>query len=267
MSEAPGPINFTMFLTMFGEKLNGTDPEDVIRNAFACFDEEASGQTHWRPGLGRGHKGAQCLQGTGSGQTPLSPSSQGHVYPGFPPPGCTCPPTTCCIKPSRKQTMLFSTPASVTANSPRHGATVPRRALRSGLLRISLIHVLFPQSDWRPEQGLLALSPWDISRAGRGGVGVARACPHWPCRAVPQGSSMRTTFGSCSPPWATDSQTRRWMRCTVRHPLIRRATSTTWSSPASSNTAPRTKTTRLSLAVPMPRPYLVTSPAHTRYPS
>lgn len=43
MSEAPGPINFTMFLTMFGEKLNGTDPEDVIRNAFACFDEEASG--------------------------------------------------------------------------------------------------------------------------------------------------------------------------------------------------------------------------------
>ncbi|XP_004703114.2 myosin regulatory light chain 12B-like [Echinops telfairi] len=32
-----------MFLTMFGEKLNGTDPEDVIRNAFACFDEEATG--------------------------------------------------------------------------------------------------------------------------------------------------------------------------------------------------------------------------------
>uniref|UniRef100_A0A8C5IRJ1 Myosin light chain 9 n=1 Tax=Junco hyemalis TaxID=40217 RepID=A0A8C5IRJ1_JUNHY len=45
MSEAPGPINFTMFLTMFGEKLNGTDPEDVIRNAFACFDEEASGRS------------------------------------------------------------------------------------------------------------------------------------------------------------------------------------------------------------------------------
>ncbi|KAG7493750.1 myosin regulatory light polypeptide 9 [Solea senegalensis] len=44
MSEAPGPINFTMFLTMFGERLNGTDPEDVIRNAFACFDEEGSGK-------------------------------------------------------------------------------------------------------------------------------------------------------------------------------------------------------------------------------
>jgi len=45
MSEAPGPINFTMFLTMFGEKLNGTDPEDVIKNAFACFDEENKGMT------------------------------------------------------------------------------------------------------------------------------------------------------------------------------------------------------------------------------
>lgn len=45
MNEAPGPINFTMFLTMFGERLNGTDPEDVIRNAFACFDEEGSGES------------------------------------------------------------------------------------------------------------------------------------------------------------------------------------------------------------------------------
>ena len=43
-SEAHGPINFTMFLTMFGEKLNGTDPEEVIRNAFACFDEEGTGK-------------------------------------------------------------------------------------------------------------------------------------------------------------------------------------------------------------------------------
>ena len=44
VSEAHGPINFTMFLTMFGEKLNGTDPEEVIRNAFACFDEEGTGK-------------------------------------------------------------------------------------------------------------------------------------------------------------------------------------------------------------------------------
>ncbi|KAF6016408.1 hypothetical protein EB796_025292 [Bugula neritina] len=40
---SPGPINFTMFLTMFGEKLTGTDPEDVIRNAFGCFDDEGKG--------------------------------------------------------------------------------------------------------------------------------------------------------------------------------------------------------------------------------
>lgn len=44
LSEASGAINFTMFLTLFGEKMNGTDPEDVIRNAFACFDEEGSGK-------------------------------------------------------------------------------------------------------------------------------------------------------------------------------------------------------------------------------
>ncbi|KAB0371659.1 hypothetical protein FD755_016597 [Muntiacus reevesi] len=34
------PINFTMFLMMFGEKLNGTDPEDVIRNAFEDYLRE-----------------------------------------------------------------------------------------------------------------------------------------------------------------------------------------------------------------------------------
>ncbi|VDK49558.1 unnamed protein product [Gongylonema pulchrum] len=28
INEAPGPINFTMFLTLFGEKLTGTDPEE-----------------------------------------------------------------------------------------------------------------------------------------------------------------------------------------------------------------------------------------------
>ncbi|ESN90305.1 hypothetical protein HELRODRAFT_96459 [Helobdella robusta] len=43
LQEAPGPINFTMFLTLFGEKLNGTDPDDVITNAFACFDEKNNG--------------------------------------------------------------------------------------------------------------------------------------------------------------------------------------------------------------------------------
>merc|ERR1712001_574025 len=46
MNEAPGAINFTMFLTLFGEKLQGTDPEDVIKNAFGCFDEENNGVIH-----------------------------------------------------------------------------------------------------------------------------------------------------------------------------------------------------------------------------
>jgi len=43
MNQAPGAINFTMFLTLFGERLQGTDPEDVIRNAFGCFDENLVG--------------------------------------------------------------------------------------------------------------------------------------------------------------------------------------------------------------------------------
>ena len=45
VKDAPGAINFTMFLTMFGERLTGTDPEDVIKNAFGCFDEEGTGKT------------------------------------------------------------------------------------------------------------------------------------------------------------------------------------------------------------------------------
>merc|ERR1712122_119761 len=49
MGEAPGPINFTMFLTMFGERLQGTDPEDVIKNAFGCFDEDNVGMIHEAP--------------------------------------------------------------------------------------------------------------------------------------------------------------------------------------------------------------------------
>jgi len=46
MNEAPGPINFTMFLTMFGERLQGTDPEEVIKNAFGCFDDDNIGLLH-----------------------------------------------------------------------------------------------------------------------------------------------------------------------------------------------------------------------------
>lgn len=40
---SPGQINFTAFLTFMGEKLADTDPEDVLHNAFACFDIEGTG--------------------------------------------------------------------------------------------------------------------------------------------------------------------------------------------------------------------------------
>ncbi|KAM4598316.1 LOW QUALITY PROTEIN: myosin regulatory light chain 2, skeletal muscle [Polymixia lowei] len=43
VKEASGPINFTVFLTMFGEKLKGADPEDVIVTAFKVLDPEATG--------------------------------------------------------------------------------------------------------------------------------------------------------------------------------------------------------------------------------
>ncbi|XP_025962928.2 myosin regulatory light chain 10 isoform X1 [Dromaius novaehollandiae] len=43
VKEAPGPINFTVFLTMFGEKLKGTDPEETLLNAFKIFDPEGKG--------------------------------------------------------------------------------------------------------------------------------------------------------------------------------------------------------------------------------
>lgn len=37
--EAPGPINFTMFLSVFGDRVQGTDDEDVVQQAFGRFDE------------------------------------------------------------------------------------------------------------------------------------------------------------------------------------------------------------------------------------
>ncbi|XP_010744538.2 myosin regulatory light chain 2B, cardiac muscle isoform [Larimichthys crocea] len=43
MKECSGPLNFTLFLNMFGEKLKGTDPEETILNAFKVFDPEGSG--------------------------------------------------------------------------------------------------------------------------------------------------------------------------------------------------------------------------------
>ena len=43
INEAPGNINFTMFLTLMGEKMSGTDPEHEILAAFECFDDAKSG--------------------------------------------------------------------------------------------------------------------------------------------------------------------------------------------------------------------------------
>ncbi|XP_071836265.1 myosin regulatory light chain sqh-like [Apostichopus japonicus] len=43
LKEAPGAINFTMFLTLISEKISCIDPEQVILNAFSCFDETQTG--------------------------------------------------------------------------------------------------------------------------------------------------------------------------------------------------------------------------------
>ncbi|XP_058125556.1 myosin regulatory light chain sqh-like [Anopheles ziemanni] len=46
LDEAKAEINFTMFLSMFGHRLQGaccTDPEKTIINAFSCFDHENTG--------------------------------------------------------------------------------------------------------------------------------------------------------------------------------------------------------------------------------
>lgn len=44
VNEAPGPLNFTIFLGLFGDKLKGTDPESTLREAFMMFDEEGKGK-------------------------------------------------------------------------------------------------------------------------------------------------------------------------------------------------------------------------------
>ncbi|KAK1158384.1 myosin regulatory light chain 2B, cardiac muscle isoform-like [Acipenser oxyrinchus oxyrinchus] len=46
VNETPGAINFTVFLTMFGEKLKGSDPEETIVNAFKIFDPDAIGHVN-----------------------------------------------------------------------------------------------------------------------------------------------------------------------------------------------------------------------------
>nr|ACI94901.1 myosin light chain 2 [Scolopendra subspinipes] len=39
LSEAPGPITFTLFLSIFGDRISGSDEEDVIQKAFGVYDE------------------------------------------------------------------------------------------------------------------------------------------------------------------------------------------------------------------------------------
>ncbi|XP_052772372.1 myosin regulatory light chain, smooth muscle isoform X6 [Mya arenaria] len=36
-------LNFTGFLSLFSEKMGGTDPEETLRNAFAMFDADSTG--------------------------------------------------------------------------------------------------------------------------------------------------------------------------------------------------------------------------------
>jgi len=46
LKECPDKINFTHFLTLFGEKLHGTDSETALRESFKLFDEENTGKLH-----------------------------------------------------------------------------------------------------------------------------------------------------------------------------------------------------------------------------
>ncbi|CAH1783468.1 unnamed protein product [Owenia fusiformis] len=43
IKECPGQLNFTAFLTLFGEKMHGTDPEGSIKSAFEMFDDDRKG--------------------------------------------------------------------------------------------------------------------------------------------------------------------------------------------------------------------------------
>merc|ERR1719495_2738873 len=43
LKESPGQLNFTHFLTLFGEKLHGTDTENQLRDAFKMFDPDGKG--------------------------------------------------------------------------------------------------------------------------------------------------------------------------------------------------------------------------------
>ena len=46
IAEVEGPMNFNAFLQMFGTKLNGTDEEDMLLEAFKLFDAQGAGNLH-----------------------------------------------------------------------------------------------------------------------------------------------------------------------------------------------------------------------------
>ena len=43
LSEVTGSVDFARFLSMFASKMETADPEELIRNAFTCFDEDCDG--------------------------------------------------------------------------------------------------------------------------------------------------------------------------------------------------------------------------------
>ena len=43
VAEVSGPLNFPAFLELFANKLNGTDPEEMLLNAFKLFDMSGAG--------------------------------------------------------------------------------------------------------------------------------------------------------------------------------------------------------------------------------
>ena len=43
LNEVTGSVDFARFLSMFASKMEAADPEELIRNAFRCFDEDCDG--------------------------------------------------------------------------------------------------------------------------------------------------------------------------------------------------------------------------------
>ncbi len=46
LAEVDGPMNFNAFINLFGDKLSGTDDEQMLLEAFKLVDDTASGQIH-----------------------------------------------------------------------------------------------------------------------------------------------------------------------------------------------------------------------------